>query len=89
MTEVFSDNTHLGRFELAVDGKLAFARYRRDPARLAIVHVEAEPALRGTGAAARLMKEIVGVAQSESRKIVPICGYAVAWLQRNRPDMVA
>jgi predicted GNAT family acetyltransferase len=89
MTEVFSDNTHLSRFELAVDDKLAFARYRREPARMAILYVEAEPALRGTGAAGRLMKEIVGVAQSESRKIVPICGYAVAWLRRNRPDIVA
>ena len=50
---------------------------------LVIDHVEAAPALRGTGAAGRLMGELVKVAQAEKRTILPRCGYAAGWLRRN------
>ncbi|MCZ8313433.1 MAG: GNAT family N-acetyltransferase [Phreatobacter sp.] len=83
MADSFRDDQARGRFELDVDGRIAFARYRRQDDRLVIEHVEAEPALRGTGAAGRLMERIVAVAGEESRSIVPLCGYAASWLRRH------
>ena len=47
-----------------------------------IVHVEADPALRGTGAAGRLMTAIVALAREKKLQIVPRCAYAVAWFKR-------
>ena len=47
MAETFSDNREAGRFELDVEGHLAWADYRRRDGQLVIPHVEAEPALRG------------------------------------------
>lgn len=48
-----------------------------------ILHVEAEPQLRGTGASGRFMAALVDHARTEGLKLVPRCGYAVAWLKRH------
>jgi hypothetical protein len=83
MTPTFRDNAADSRFELAENGHLAFADYRRQENLLVIDYVEAAPALRGTGAAGRLMEQVVGVARAENRRIVPRCGYAAGWLRRH------
>lgn len=78
------DNPSRGRYELEVDGQIVFLTYRRDGETLYIPHVEAPPTLRGTGAAGRLMEGVMGIARAENLKVVPICGYAAAWLRRHR-----
>lgn len=83
MSEQFTDNTARHRYELEVDGHIAFATYHRDRNILYIDYVEAPLALRGTGAASRLMQHIADSAASENVTIVPICGYAASWLRRN------
>lgn len=91
MSDPFRDNAAGARFELAENGFLAFADYRRQDGVLVISHVEADPALRGTGTAGRLMERVVAVARAENRKIVPRCGYAAGWLRRHaeHADLVA
>lgn len=48
-----------------------------------ILHVEADPALRGTGAAGRFMQALAEHARAEGLKLAPRCSYAVAWLKRH------
>ena len=76
------DNGARARFELEEQGLLAFADYRRQGDRLMVTHVEADPALRGMGTAGRLMEGVAKAAEGEGREIVPLCGYAAAWLRR-------
>ena len=83
MSDLVTDNREAGRFELAVDGGIVFAIYRRDGATVVIRHVEAPPHLRGTGAAGRLMDGIVARARAEHLKLRPLCSYAAAWLRRH------
>jgi len=85
------DNTARDRYELDVDGQTVFANYRRDPSVLTILWVEAPPALRGTGAAGRLMTLVGEEARKQGWKIVPVCGYAAAWLRGSKTyrDLVA
>lgn len=78
------DNKLSSRFELEKDGKIVFADYRLEDKTLYIDYVEAPQELRGTGAAGRLMEEIVKKANAENLKIVPICGYAALWLKRHK-----
>lgn len=78
------DNTGANQYELHIDGQTVFARYRREPGRLTILWVEAPPALRGTGAAGRLMKLVAEEAQSKGWSITPVCGYAAAWLRGSK-----
>jgi hypothetical protein len=79
------DNAALSRFEMVEAGQTVFADYRRAGGRLFIDHVEAPVALRGGGAAGRFMEALVEMARGEGATLVPICGYAAAWLQRH-PD---
>jgi predicted GNAT family acetyltransferase len=77
------DNRELQRFELPVDGHIVFADYRRQPGRLMITHVEAPVALRGAGYAGRLMRGVAEEARAEHIKVLPLCSYARAWMQRH------
>lgn len=82
-TNGVTDNAASGRFELVEHGETAFADYRRAGDRLVIPHVEAPEALRGTGAAGRLMEGVVAHARAQHLKIVPSCPYAAAWMKRH------
>jgi predicted GNAT family acetyltransferase len=79
----FADNAARGRFELTEHGLTAYASYRRSGDVLAIPYVEAPMALRGTGAAGRLMTEVARHARAHQLKVAPVCSYAVAWFRRN------
>jgi hypothetical protein len=79
-----TDNTEKSRFELDLGGQITFATYRRDGDALVIRHVEAPPALRGKGAADKLMQGIVEIARAEGLKIVPRCSYAYSWMRRHK-----
>jgi predicted GNAT family acetyltransferase len=83
MTARLTDNESLGRFEMLESGQTVFADYRLADGRLFIDHVESPVALRGSGAAGRLMALIADHARDARLRIVPICGYAAAWLRRN------
>ena len=77
------DNTEANRFELEENGHLAWADYRIRDGKYQIPHVEADPPLRGTGAAGRLMQEIADHARAQQLVIVPRCSYARAWFARH------
>lgn len=77
------DNSARHRFELEENGKRAFADYRQENDVLVIPHVEADPALRGTGAAGRLMAGILEIARDRGLRIRPVCGYAAAYMDRH------
>ena len=85
MTDAITDNRDRSRFELDIDGRIVFANYRRQGSTLVIPHVEAPPALRGTGAAGRLMRGVMETARAEGLRVLPLCGYAAAWIRRH-PD---
>ncbi len=79
------DNAAASQYELDIDGEIVFARYKKADGVLTIFWVEAPPALRGTGAAGKLMKLLAQEAIANGWRIVPVCGYAAAWLRRS-PD---
>jgi uncharacterized protein len=83
MSETFKNNRVGQRYELETHGHLAWADYRLENDTLIIPHVEAEPALRGTGAAGKLMQYIVNDARGKNLKILPLCSYAAAWIKRH------
>lgn len=71
------------RFELDFGEHTAYADFRRESAVLVIDYVFAPPELRGTGAAGKLMQEIVNYATTHQLDIHPVCGYAASWLMRH------
>ena len=72
------------RYEMDEQGQTSWADYRLSGERLYLDHVESPAALRGTGAAGRLMAALSADVRAKGLKITPICGYAAAWLRRSK-----
>jgi uncharacterized protein len=91
MPPTVRDNEARQRFELEVEGHVAFADYRRQGDVLYLPHVEAPTALRGKGVASRLMAGVMERVRADGLKVVPVCSYARAWLRRHKDhqDLVA
>lgn len=82
--DVPSDN----RFEqgfTAPDGDLArvWADYATQGDTRVILHVEADPSLRGSGASGQFMQGLTDHARREGLKVRPVCSYAVVWYRRH------
>jgi len=71
--------------------RTVFADYAVQGNTRIILHVEADPALRGSGAAGSFMQALAEHARAEGLKLTPRCSYAVAWLKRHSEydDIVA
>ncbi len=78
-----TDASERGRLEMDFDGHVVFAVCHHEPGRLVIDYVEAPPALRGTGAAGVFMSALAAKARADHDNILPLCGYAAAWLRRH------
>jgi predicted GNAT family acetyltransferase len=76
-----------GRLTQKFDHGLVFAEYRRDDEAVIVMHVEADPALRNTGAAGRFMASLVDWARANDERIDPHCAYAAHWFARH-PEAV-
>ena len=63
--------------------RTVFADYAVQGDTRVILHVEADPALRGGGAAGRFMQALANHARAERLKLVPRCSYAAVWLKRH------
>ena len=85
------DNTAGNRFEMTEGGHVAFADYQRRDRVLVIPHVEAPVALRGTGAAGRLMEGMLAIIRARGETLVPVCPYAATYIERRQEhqDLVA
>ena len=85
------DNKAQSRFELDVEGGLAFANYRLTPAALIITHTETPRALRGRGIASELVKCALELIRADGRKVIAGCGFVVDYLQKHPEyrDLVA
>jgi predicted GNAT family acetyltransferase len=77
------DNPALSRFELDVEGGLAFANYRRAPGTVIITHTETPRALRGRGIASELVQGALELIRADGDKVVAGCGFVVDYLRRH------
>jgi len=77
------DNKALSRFEMDVDGAVAFANYRLTPQAVIITHTETPRALRGRGIASELVKGALDQIRADGRKVIAGCGFVVDYLYKH------
>jgi uncharacterized protein len=77
------DNKSLSRFELDVEGTVAFANYRLTPSTVIITHTETPRALRGRGIASKLVKGALELIRADGLKVVAGCGFVVDYLGKH------
>ncbi len=77
------NNTALSRYELDVDGAIAFANYRLAPGKVIITHTETPRPLRGRGIASELVQGALEQIRADGLKVVAGCGFVVDYLDKH------
>ncbi len=90
MPEV-ADDTARSRFELNVEGAIAFADYVMDGDILVLTHTEVPAALSGKGIGSALARGVLDDARRRGLKVLPRCEFMAAYIERHPEygDMLA
>lgn len=91
MSDKLTDNAGANRYEMPVDGGLAFVAYRRNGDVLTLDHAEVPSVLEGKGLGSRLVKATLDDVRERGLKVVPRCGFIRAYMRRHPEydDLVA
>jgi len=80
-----ADNRARSRFELPVNGGVAFLRYERTDDALTLIHTEVPPALRGHHVGEALVKAALEAGRSAGLRIVALCPFVRAYMRKHPP----
>jgi predicted GNAT family acetyltransferase len=86
MTGEVRDNAERRRYELEVDGSLAYAAYEPRGETLVVTRTYTPPALRGQGVAGRLVRGLIADVRARGLKVEPVCSYVVDYFARHPDD---
>lgn len=71
------------RFEMEVEGKLAYLTYRREDGALYLLHTDVPRELEGNGLGSRLVRHALDAARAEGVDVVPLCPFVGAYVRRH------
>ncbi|UFZ05889.1 N-acetyltransferase [Bradyrhizobium ontarionense] len=77
------DNRAESRFELDIEGRIAFANYRVTPQAVVITHTETPLPLRGRGIGSELVKGALELIRADGRKVIAGCGFVADYLHEH------
>ena len=77
------DNRAAGRFEMAVEGRIAFVSYRRAGGTILLDHAEVPRELEGRGIGSLLVKATLDAIRPEGLQVVPRCPFIAAYIRRH------
>ena len=83
MNEKIIANESKKRFELEVEGYVAFIDYIKKNNKIFLVHTEVPEELKGKGVAARIVKLALEEIERRQAQLVPICPYVRSYLKRH------
>lgn len=83
MTHSVQDIPSRQRYELDVNGALAFIDYRRDGRVVAMTHAEVPVALRGGGIGSELVRGALLLVREQGEKVIPCCSFVAAYMRRH------
>ncbi|MGJ1203443.1 GNAT family N-acetyltransferase [Sphingobacterium lactis] len=76
-------NEEKSRFELEVNGHIAFIDYKETNSTIALIHTEAPAELGGTGAASALVEKTLNFIKDAGKSISPYCPYVFAYIKKH------
>ncbi|HEY7887768.1 MAG TPA: GNAT family N-acetyltransferase [Steroidobacteraceae bacterium] len=77
------DDSARQRYELEVEGGVAFVDYLRDGRKVIMTHAEVPLPLRGGGIGAALVKGALALVRERGEKVVPLCPFVVQYMRRH------
>ena len=78
-----TDNAEKKRFETKVENELAIIEYIKAKDTIYLTHTEVPRALEGKGIGSKLVKEVLGIVESEGYKLAPMCPFVAAYIKRH------
>lgn len=78
------DNAENKRFELTVDGQIAYLEYMQAGDNLVLSHTEVPEGLEGRGIGSSLVKHVLEKLKAEDRKAIITCPFAISYIKRHR-----
>lgn len=76
-------NEEKSRFELDVDGHIAFIDYKETSSTIALIHTEAPSELAGSGAAAAIVEKTLQHIKDAGKTVSPYCPYVFAFIKKH------
>ncbi|MBR0794682.1 N-acetyltransferase [Bradyrhizobium jicamae] len=86
MSDGFRDNEAQSRFELEVDGAIAFVVYRKTQDTITLVHTEVPPELGGRGIGSKLARATLDAVRAQRRKLIVKCEFIQGFMKKNPED---
>ena len=83
MPATIADNQALNRFELQVDGGVAFINYRRAADQITLLHAEVPPQLSGKGIGTQLARGTLDALRVEGARVRIRCSFVAAFAARH------
>jgi uncharacterized protein len=77
------DNDAAQRYEMDVEGKIAFITYRRSPGLLTLLHAEVPQELSGRGIGSQLARGALELARAQGNKVIPRCPFIASYVQKH------
>ena len=83
MTNSVRDNIARQRFELDVEGHVAFSEYKRNGNVFIITHTEVPRVLNGKGIGSALVRGLLALVRVEGAKIRPLCPFVRTYVEKH------
>ena len=76
-------NTAAKRFEISLDGQLAFSKYLLAGEMIVIEHTEVPVELEGKGLASLIVRTALDYARAQKLKVMPLCPFTAGFIHRH------
>ena len=76
-------NDETNRFELTVDGYIAFIDFRQQDQIIKLIHTEVPEELGGRGVAAALVEKTLVYLETNNYSLYPYCPYVFAYIKKH------
>lgn len=83
MTTTVRDDPARQRYELEVDGGLAFIDYVREGRNVVMTHAEVPLAQRGGGIGSALVQGALALVRERGEKVVPLCPFVAQYIRQH------
>lgn len=77
------DNREASRYEISVDGQVAFMEYERRPGMIVLMHTEVPEVLRGRGLGGILAKSVLEAAKAEGVRVIAKCPFVREYMKKH------
>jgi len=71
------------RFEIAVDGRIAFLEYHRGRDLLSLIHTDVPKEMEGRGIGGKLAQAGLEFARGANLKVIPSCPFVASYIRRH------